>query len=327
MAGEEPVCFCLNRVMNIFTSTYGSYQSYILKNPITCDEVHILPELGGIIRQLTLTKEGESFTVIDTPADAEAFGANPKYASAFLFPWPSRIKDGHYTYRGESYQLPINEPEKQAAIHGIVHHEKFEVVEEWTSVSAAGIRLRYEHDGSYEGYPFPFRFEIRYELLSTGKLDIMPQAVNTGGETMPVALGWHPYFQLPGGTVDDWTIYFPAARQIHLDDEFMMPAGSEPFDATEGYKLKNRSLDAIYQLNEAGYLTQLVSAKQGVTLNLEYTRGQGKVNYQVVYTFPDRERVAMEPLTANVNAFNNGEGLYELQPEETYQMNYQVYLS
>ncbi len=313
--------------MNIIKSTYGSHESYILQNPVTGDEVHILPALGGIIRQLKLSKENQSFAVIDTPEDPAVFGENPKYASAFLFPWPSRIKDGKYSYEGKTYQLPINEPEKQAAIHGIVHHESFEVVEEWSTVASAGIRLRTVQDGSYEGYPFPFQFEVRYDLLSTGKLDISPIATNTGTEAMPVALGWHPYFQLPGSTVDDWTIYFPAQNQIHLDEAYMMPAGTEPFEASEGYKLKGRSLDAIYELNEGGYLTQLVSAKQGVTLNLEYQRGEGKVNYQVVYTFPDRQRVAMEPLTANVDAFNNGEGLFILKPGEVYQTTYQVYLS
>ncbi|MFT4031658.1 MAG: hypothetical protein QM669_04510 [Siphonobacter sp.] len=313
--------------MNITTSTYGSYQSYILQNPTTGDEVHILPELGGIIRQLTLTKDGQPLTVIDTPENPEEFGNNPDYASAFLFPWPSRLNNGRYEYKGKAYQLPINEPATKGAIHGIVHHAVFKVVETWADGAVAGILLRYDQDGSYPGYPFPFRFEIRYELLSSGKLAIMPKAINTGAEIMPVALGWHPYFQLPGGTVDDWTIYFPAEEQILLDAEFMMPVGTVPFEAQEGYKLKNRTLDAIYKLDDSGYLTRLVSPIQNVTLNLEYTRGEGKVNYQVVFTFPDRKRVAMEPLTANVNAFNNGEGLYELQPEEIYQMSYQLYLS
>lgn len=45
--------------------------------------------------------------------------------------------------------------------------------------------------------------------------------------------------------------------------------------------------------------------------------GPGKFNYLVCFTPTRRDSIAIEPLTANVDSFNNGEGLTILNPGET----------
>ena len=37
-----------------------------------------------------------------------------------LIPWPNRLRDGRYRFDGEEHQLPLTEPEKHNAIHGLV---------------------------------------------------------------------------------------------------------------------------------------------------------------------------------------------------------------
>src|SRR4051794_33039142 len=37
-----------------------------------------------------------------------------------LAPWPNRVKDGAWTWNGEEQQLPLTEPDKHNAIHGLV---------------------------------------------------------------------------------------------------------------------------------------------------------------------------------------------------------------
>ena len=37
-----------------------------------------------------------------------------------LIPWPNRRQDGSYEFDGRHYQLPLNEPERRNAIHGLV---------------------------------------------------------------------------------------------------------------------------------------------------------------------------------------------------------------
>ena len=37
-----------------------------------------------------------------------------------LIPWPNRLEDGSYEFDGKHHQLPLNEPERRNAIHGLV---------------------------------------------------------------------------------------------------------------------------------------------------------------------------------------------------------------
>jgi aldose 1-epimerase len=46
-----------------------------------------------------------------------------------LIPWPNRLQDGSYEFDGRHYQLPLNEPERRNAIHGLVRWTAWTVVE------------------------------------------------------------------------------------------------------------------------------------------------------------------------------------------------------
>ena len=37
-----------------------------------------------------------------------------------LIPWPNRLQDGSYEFDGQHHQLPLNEPARRNAIHGLV---------------------------------------------------------------------------------------------------------------------------------------------------------------------------------------------------------------
>ena len=37
-----------------------------------------------------------------------------------LLPWPNRIEDGTYEFEGRRHKLPLNEPDRRNAIHGLV---------------------------------------------------------------------------------------------------------------------------------------------------------------------------------------------------------------
>ena len=44
----------------------------------------------------------------------------PAYRGALLAPWPNRVVDGRYTFDGEEQQLPLTEPERGHALHGLL---------------------------------------------------------------------------------------------------------------------------------------------------------------------------------------------------------------
>ena len=60
------------------------------------------------------------------------FGADelrPAYRGMTLAPWPNRIVDGRYAFRGAGLQLPLTEPARSHALHGLVGWLDFEVTD------------------------------------------------------------------------------------------------------------------------------------------------------------------------------------------------------
>jgi aldose 1-epimerase len=47
-----------------------------------------------------------------------------------LVPWPNRIRDGRYEFAGLLQQLPLTEPERKCAIHGLSRWANWTVAEQ-----------------------------------------------------------------------------------------------------------------------------------------------------------------------------------------------------
>ena len=56
-----------------------------------------------------------------------------------LIPWPNRLQDGSYEFDKRHHQLPLNEPERRNAIHGLVR---------WSAWTAAERRATPGRDGT-----------------------------------------------------------------------------------------------------------------------------------------------------------------------------------
>ncbi|GAB3937116.1 aldose 1-epimerase [Larkinella terrae] len=306
----------------ILHKPFGSLTEYFILNTATGEYVSFLPAHGAIVRQLVLrhsgaNRESKLVSLIKAPKSQQALMADETYASALLFPFPSRIRHGIYEFEGSLYTLPMNEAHHDNAIHGFVAGKAFELLGQEITDTAASLAFGYIHDGTYIGYPFPFEFRIRYTLSATG-LSVTYEAQNTGRQTAPVSFGWHPYFTLNEEPVDHLTIELPAKKQVLLDEN-LLPAGEEVFEQKGEIPLNDRQLDAAFVVEEnngEGVTTILRSAHQGVQLNVWQETGPKKFNYLVVYTPAGRDNIAIESLTSNVNGLNNGQGLIILEPGE-----------
>src|SRR5690625_3321437 len=106
---------------------------------------------------------------------------------AVLAPWPNRIDAGTYSWEGEEYRLPLTEPERDNAIHGLV------MTEPWQPAQVAPGRAEFTVDlAASAGYPFPLRLSITY-MLEGAHLTVDFHAVSTGGRAAPlraVILQW-----------------------------------------------------------------------------------------------------------------------------------------
>lgn len=168
-----------------------------------------------------------SFTVGDRPV-VVPMGA---FDGAVLAPWPNRIADGRFDVDGRSHRLPITEPERGTALHGLVADI------EWTAAERTESTVRFDVDlEPTEGYPFPFSLTVAYDLAEAG-LRISASALNTGSGPAPFGFGFHPWLS-PGdpapsaassAAIDGAQLLIPATTWYETDDR-LIPTGVRPFD-------------------------------------------------------------------------------------------------
>ncbi|GAB2566998.1 aldose epimerase family protein [Spirosoma areae] len=311
---------------------------YVLEHTESGEFITVIPEFGAVLRRLVLRKGQQLFALIQAPESPQALLADESYASALLYPFPSRIRHGVYSFEGERYALKLNETRRDNALHGFVHGRVFSVVGQDVSPTHAQVVLRYDYAGDTFGYPFPFALTVTYELVQANRLPYGPNptddrmcalrisysAQNTGPTRCPAAFGWHPYFTFSDESIEEAALSLPNRTPIALDDH-MIPNGQKPAENAGTINLRDQQLDTAFLIEPTGHSagydafaeTVLTSLKTGVNLIVGQQTGEGKLNYLVCFTPTRRDSIAIEPLTANVDAFNNGEGVAILNPGES----------
>ena len=315
-------------IMRITKEPFGQFKEYVLTNPETGETLYILPEYGGIIRKMTLQKDGHLHHIIciaDNPEQLlETMNA---YPSAHLFPWGNRVRDGKYSFQGIDYQLSINEIAFNNAIHGFVSFANFEVIEEKVDEVEAILTLRYNYKATQFGFPFPFVLDIQHIFSFDEGLEINYFIKNTGQKAMPMVLGWHPYFKIEGETADDWQIDLPATHQYKSDSQ-MISADKVEVDFKGTMDLKGRTLDAVFAVEPSSKVeAKLHSPKKNMTINIWQEGLKGGFSYMVVYIPATRDCIAIEPMTGNTDAFNSNDGLLILEAGKTFEIGCGVYIS
>ncbi len=235
------------------------------------------------------------------------------YRSAWLFPFPNRLDKGLYHFNGKEYQFPCNESNGKNALHGFIHDKEFFVKDIKEKADQIEIILSYSYDGSLVYYPFSFDFEVIYILYSKS-IEIAINIKNTGPEEMIFGLGWHPYFKLDK-KVDECSLKMPVSQKIEIDEN-MIPTGEKAeFDdfRDEHLKIGDRKFDTGFLVGDKKYVVDLVSGKFALTLEMG-----DDWRYFQVFIPDERDCIALEPMTSNIDAFNNHEGLHFLKPQKDY---------
>jgi len=254
----------------------------------------------------------------DYPLDAICDGAH----GAVLIPWPNRLADGRYRFEESDHQLPLSEPERGNAIHGLLRWRNWSALERTAERVVMGIRLH-----PLPGYPFTLEVQIAYELGDDG-LVVSTSATNAGERPCPYGAGQHPYLSPGSGSIDDCVLRLPASTRILADAERQLPTGTEPvagtpLDFRDGRRLEGLRVDAAFtdlSREDSGRAVSRLACADGATVELWVDE-----SYAVIELFtgdtlsPSRRRrgVALEPMTCWPNAFQNQHGLARLQPGES----------
>lgn len=306
-------------MFSIKQTPFGNTHLLHLKNEQTGCFATILPEYGCRLQQVAFALKGTHFSLLKSAQTFPQFLAEDitNYSGAFLFPFVDRLQDATYHFEGRKYQLPANDATSRHALHGFLADASFAVVNTCCDEKTALVQTSFCYDGEENGYPFPCRIEIQYRL-SAQQLSCTTRVTNTGPQNMPVAFGWHPYFQL-SAPLDNYELHVPAKAQFYINDNYLN-TGKRIVMAKKGttsVRLRPGLFGCFELAAEQPSVVWLWNKKEGHIITLTTTGEQERFDYCQVYVTANGDAVALEPMTAIGNALNNGIGLQVLHPGES----------
>lgn len=273
----------------------------------------VVVEVGGGIREYSLGGR----PLLDGYAEDELCTVA---RGQVLIPWPNRLEGGAYSWDGKEALLPLTEPARGNAIHGLVRWLPWRLEQRSRSSLTVGCLLHPQ-----PGYPHRLRVWATYELSDRG-LTVTLGGENAGPSPLPYAAGQHPYLKLAEAPLDEASLWVPAATRL-LTDARGIPTGTTgvggEFDFRAPRRLGSARLDTAYTdlERDAAGIARVVAEQDGRSMTLWL---DAAFPYLMVFTGdtvpqPERRRrgLGLEPMTAAPNAFRSGAGLVRLEPGES----------
>lgn len=221
-----------------------------------------------------------------------------------LSPWPGRTNNAVWQWNGNSYKLDNNVTWAKHSLHGLTHTKKWSLVSFESDEASATLKVAYDWTGNHAGFPFPFRAETAFTFTGES-VTVKSYTKNVGQNAMPYAEGWHPYFML-GQKVDTLTLSTPESERLLLDSTDI-PTGERVAETRfEGKAaLGDTFINDCFALkgNFESASTVLASEKESITIS-QKSDAKG-FRQLVVYTPPDRNSIAIEPMTSEPDVLNH----------------------
>jgi aldose 1-epimerase len=285
--------------------------------------VSIKPSAGNVAFEMLVKGQNVLFFSGGPPAEFKG-GLT---GIPFVGPWANRLDEQAFYANGRKYAFDMELGNVRGAIpiHGFLTGNAqapvvWEVVDLKADANAAWVTSRLEfskHPMWMKQFPFAHTVEITHRLQN-GVLEVATTITNHSVEPMPVAIGFHPYFQLTDTPRSDWTVSI-AAKTHWLLAQTKVPTGeTEPiekqFPDPRRIPLKDFDLDDVYGdliRDDAGRATMSVRGAKSQQLDVIFGR-----NWRAAVVWaPNRNFVCFEPMAGITDAMNLAhKGLYnELQ--------------
>ena len=179
-------------------------------------EVAIAPSIGNRAYEMKVHEKNILFL---GAADVGQLKQRPGLSGIpFLAPWANRMADGAFWANGKKYTFNSGLGTARVAQNGIAMHGMlstsplWEVTEVRADAGAAWVTSRFEfwkYPDLMANWPFAHEYEMTYRLAD-GALEVITTVTNRSTEPMPLALGFHPYYNLPDVPRDDAVAHIPA---------------------------------------------------------------------------------------------------------------------
>ena len=251
-------------------------------------QVSIAPSVGNLAWEMKVNGKDLFWLPYASLADRKTRREVP--AMIFGAPWSNRLDGDAYWVNGKKYLLNpdlgnLRRDSNGLPIHGLlVYAPEWQVVNFKSDANCAQVTSRLEFwkwPALMAQFPFAHTLEITYRLAD-GALEVVTRIENHSAEPMPVAVGFHPYFQVHDAPRAEWRLRAPVANAVEL----------ERFSGTR--ELTDLLRDAN---GRAQFVLEGAKERVAVIFGPRYTAA-------MLYGSPSTQFLSIQPLAAVSNAFN-----------------------
>jgi aldose 1-epimerase len=244
-----------------------------------------------------------------------------------LFPFPNRLKNGHFSHQGQKFQLPLNESSGTHAIHGFTPKNPWRVIGATGGPDFAEItgefQLSRDRPEARGFWPADFLLIVTYQLRANS-LSVHCQVENPDATTLPFGLGYHPYFvcaNAPGAQADDMLLQAATSQQWEAEAGIptgvRKPAAGE-YDFRTPRRLGTIQLDTLYtrEVNHdfEGIRPELARLRHATAPGELIVLADPAFRELLLFTPPHRQAVAIEPYTCVTDAANRTDAGWRVLP-------------
>ncbi len=272
--------------------------------------VSVIPGVGNIAFEMNV----RGHDVLHWPfGSVDDFKARPALSGIpLLAPWANRLDEQAFYANGMRFGFDMSLGNIRGAIpiHGFLQTtDQWQVVEVSASDRAAWVTSKlefYRQPAWIKQWPFAHTIEMSY-LLQDGALEVRTTITNLSADPMPVAIGFHPYFQLTDSLRDDWTIAIRARTRWVLAADKVPTGETQPIERL----FPNPSMAPLRAYNLDDVFSDLVRDAQGLaTMSLMGKSQRLDIvigpNFRstVVWAPTGRNFMCVEPMAAVTNGLN-----------------------
>lgn len=227
-----------------------------------------------------------------------------------LAPWANRLDQNAFWANGKKYLLnpgleTVHYDNNHLPIHGLLDKAVWSVIalEADENGAVATARLEFwRHPDWMAQFPFAHTLTMIHRLHD-GILEIETKIDNLSDDSMPVSVGYHPWFQLSNVPRDEWKLHLAARDHLELSKTNIPTGKSEAVTFPDPLPLKGVHLDDVLgglirdESGQASFSVQGRREKITVMLGPKYQNA-------VVYAPAGRDIVCLEPMSGPTDAFN-----------------------
>lgn len=311
---------------SIRRTTENDLEQVIIKDNSNGTEVAILPGFGATLHAFKVEKNGEFCNIIDGYRDLAELEKDMarSFKGPKLSPFPCRIPDGKYAFDNKEYRF-AHLFSDGTAIHGLLYNKSFDILDEQADDTGGSVSMEYFYKKDDPGYPFDYSCQVKYTLHAENVLEVTTTVINHDKSPIPLADGWHPYFQL-GGKANDWLLQFHSSAMVEFDER-LVPTGhlSQYETFKDPTPLGDTFLDNCFTLKPGIVSAACEIYNPGTGLGVSFFPDP-TYPYLQIYTPATRDSIAIENLSGAPDCFNNKMGLLILDPghSQIFTLRYKV---